>query len=158
MLFESPSWKGTFRFFESSIKLWLKLPAEAPGILKFISVKIQSMTRKPKQYGQCHHSFYLQLVWWEELGAGLSRKFDVNKAFTTELFSFSFVLFSSIFYIYRERRLCGQNLLSLLFADTSSNLCAQGTSTCMIHTGVAQDADLSLLLDALFLGKPSLVI
>lgn len=47
---------------------------------------------------------------------------------------------------------------SALIADTSSNFCAQGTSACMIHTGVAQDADLSLLLDAPFLGKPSLVI
>lgn len=73
------------------------------GILRLSSVKIQSMTRKPKQYGQCHHCFYLQLVWWEEFGSGLSRKFDVNKAFTAELFSFSFILFSSISYMYRER-------------------------------------------------------
>lgn len=72
------------------------------GILRFRSVKIQSMTRKLKRYGQCHHCFYLQLVWQEEFGSGLSKKFDVNKAFTAELISFSFIL-CSISYMYRER-------------------------------------------------------
>lgn len=73
------------------------------GILRFRSVKIQSMTRKPKQYGQCNHCFDWLFVWWEEAGSGLSRKFDVNNVFRTELFSFPFILFSSISHIYRER-------------------------------------------------------
>lgn len=47
-----------------------------------------------------------------------------------------FLSFSVLFLTCIESgHLCRQNLLSLGFADTSSNLCARGTSTCMIHTG-----------------------
>lgn len=105
------------------------------GILRFRSVKIQSMTRTPNQCGHCHHCCYSQLVWGEEFGSGLSATFDVNKAFIGDLSSFHSLV--SYFLLAVSGHVCEQTVL----CGVPSSLCAGENST-----GVAQDPDLSLLL------------
>lgn len=119
-------------------------------ILRFRSNRIQSTTIKPNWYDSVTAAFTYSLFGEKSLGQACQESLLWTKLLqqNCSLFlSFSFLLFPTCT---GSGHVCGLNLFSLQFADTPSNLCAQGTSTFMIHTGVAQDADLSLLLDASF--------